>query len=265
MSGKALIEINKEALNESVNLDSLVEAATVIMSSTEKDFEAMKSKAWYKRLWELITFSQDNKKRLAKGVGSLAQMQDIIIKIILTLSKENPQIAKLAENNRDAINGIMERLYVQQDQLLAIKKALSHAVYYNRIKLSEITPHDRRLIYCAIYKYILSYPKDSFSDAESVNAYFIKIKAAIAIPEMPDSQQFDYTALGELESKKSDELFFTIICELTSLMEKSIENNQFYSNAVGHISLSELKQKQIWQRVEEIVRTEGKNSLVTGY
>jgi len=265
MSGKALIEVNKEALNESVNLDSLIEAVTAIMSSTEKDFEAMKSKAWYKRLWEMITFSQDNKKRLAKGVGSLAQMQDIIIKMILTLSRENPQIAKLAENNRDAINAIMERLNMQQDQLLAMKKALSHAVYYDRVKLSEIPPHDRRFILCAVSKYILSYPENSFSNAEIVNAYFVNLKSAIGIPEMPDSQQFDYTAIGELEDKKSDELYFTIICELTTLMDKSSEDNQLYSNAVEHISLSKPKQKQIWQRVEEIVRTEGKNSLVKGY
>jgi hypothetical protein len=159
MSGRALIKVNKEALKEKENMDCLIEAFYDIMSSTERDFENMKNKSWYKHFWEIITFSQDNKKRLARGVGSLAQMQDIIIKVISSLSYEFSQITNFIKNNRVVINDILERLSSLQnellhiqDDLITIKKALSHAIFYNRIKLKEIPDGDKQLILCAVYK-----------------------------------------------------------------------------------------------------------------
>ena len=43
-------------------LATLITAAQEIASASEKDFEKIKAKKWYKRLWELITFNNDNQK-----------------------------------------------------------------------------------------------------------------------------------------------------------------------------------------------------------
>ena len=47
-------------------IQCLIEAASQIFASSEKDFQAMKNTKWYQRLWKLITFSKDNEKKARK-------------------------------------------------------------------------------------------------------------------------------------------------------------------------------------------------------
>jgi hypothetical protein len=265
MNGNAVIGINTTAFEDEGAFDNLIAAANDVMNASGKDFSTMKNKAWYKRLWELVTFSKDNEKRLAKGVGSLAQMQDIVIKMMLMLSKENPQIAALVEENRDTINKILESLNVQGAELLSLKKALSHATYYNRVKLSDISPKDKRIIFCAVRKYLLLNDVNACPDKELVNNYFRNFHNAIGIDETPDDERFDFSAVNDLLDKKSDELYFTVIAELTSLLGKSAEGDTGYDEAVHHVSLSKPKQASIWKRINGTVQSEGKDGIVSGY
>jgi hypothetical protein len=261
MNGKALIEINREALNDRACYDILIEAANTILASSEKDYETIKNEEWYTRLWELLTFSHDNEKLLARGVNSLAQMQDIIIKIILMLSSENYQIANLVIKNRDAINDTIERLNKQQDEIITIKKALSLAVYYPRITISEIPPHDRGIILCAIFKYASPFPEN-----ELAQPYIKIVKECLNLRgETPDGSKFDYADLDKLEGKKSNELLFSIICDLTLLFGKPYKFNKRYNKAVEYISISKPKKKLIWEKNKKIVRIEGKELLVQKY
>ena len=43
-------------------LEILLSAAHDIASAQEQDFEKLKEKKWYNRLWEIITFNKDNQK-----------------------------------------------------------------------------------------------------------------------------------------------------------------------------------------------------------
>ena len=57
------ISLSPEAeQNTDEAIQCLIEAASQIFASSEKDFQAMKNTKWYQRLWKLITFSKDNEK-----------------------------------------------------------------------------------------------------------------------------------------------------------------------------------------------------------
>ncbi|MBR2876808.1 MAG: hypothetical protein IKC01_06700, partial [Clostridia bacterium] len=82
----------KENLTETIA--TLMEAAQEIANSAEKDFEKMKSKKWYKRLWELVTCSKDNQKITARGVTNLAKLTEIVMKAIVILANHSEETAE---------------------------------------------------------------------------------------------------------------------------------------------------------------------------
>jgi len=258
MDGKLLIGISDETLNEKANLDILIEATNTIINTTEKDFETIKNKEWYKRFWELITFSQDNNKLLAKGVNSLAQMQDIVIKVLLMLYKKNNKIHNFVTEQQYAIDGIIDRIYLLENEILSMKKALSSAIYYSLIKISEIDYYDKGLIGCALYKYSLQHPANKISQS-----YNRKIEVWLDLKEgIPKNKNFDYASLEELDIK-SGELLFTKICEMTLIYNKSNSMfNKRYQKAIEYINISNPKKKEIWEKISNYVKNTGKEWLV---
>lgn len=82
----------------------IIEAAQETMNATEKDFEAIRSKKWYKRLWETVTFSKDNQIKMAKGVSSLSKLQEIMIRLLVVLSQNSTEISNAVKQNSDLIN-----------------------------------------------------------------------------------------------------------------------------------------------------------------
>ena len=80
-------------IKQTADLDWLLEAANEVVNATESDFTDMQSKAWYKRLWEVITFSKDNEVHLATGVSNLAKLQEIVIRAMLVVSRDNAIIS----------------------------------------------------------------------------------------------------------------------------------------------------------------------------
>jgi len=88
------ISLSPEAeQNTDEAIQCLIEAASQIFTSSEKDFQAMKNTKWYQRLWKLITFSKDNEKKLANGVSNLAKLQEIVMKALLLLAEKSAEMS----------------------------------------------------------------------------------------------------------------------------------------------------------------------------
>lgn len=86
-------EYQRDTFENKDNVMLLKEAAEELFSANEKDFEHIKSQNWYKRIWQMVTFSKDNEKVIAKNITSLAKAQDIVLKLLLSLSEENKELA----------------------------------------------------------------------------------------------------------------------------------------------------------------------------
>lgn len=88
----------------SEDMSWILDAAQETMCATEKDFEAIQSKKWYKRLWETVTFSKDNQIHLAKGVSSLTKLQEIMVRLLVVLSQDSVEISNAIKQNSDLIS-----------------------------------------------------------------------------------------------------------------------------------------------------------------
>ena len=61
--------------------EDLLDAANIIFSIEEEDFEKIKFEKWYQTLFRAITLNQDGKKYAVKGIHSLAKLQQLFMTI----------------------------------------------------------------------------------------------------------------------------------------------------------------------------------------
>jgi hypothetical protein len=261
MSDTMLMQVNQEALSKPENIDCLIEAANDILSNTSLSFEEMKKKKWYNRLWEMVTFSKDNEKKLAKGVSSLAQVQAIVLKMLMMLSRENTRIAGIVAENSGNIERLAENVLHIAAEIDMIKAELHRNTYFHeRIKLSDISDKELELIYSGTIKYTLSFDKP----VQEAQEYIANFRKAANMHELPDTDQFDYDSIGKL-SVKASELYYTILCEITALMDKAPDDNDNFEEATENATVSTKKQREIWGRIVKTVKLEGKKGIAEGY
>ena len=130
---------------------TLISAAQDIANKSEQDFERIKEKKWYKRLWELVTFSKDNEKIQARGVSNLAKLNEIIMKAIVLLSKQSKNNADRIYEALQKIQSLTEyvsELYAQQETIIKKILAIRHG-FESEGRFDELSDNQRDII-CAV-------------------------------------------------------------------------------------------------------------------
>lgn len=99
------VELTAQAKNDTQDaIECLIEASKDIFKASEADFQEMKERKWYKRLWKIVTFSKDNEKKMARGVSNLAKLQEIVMKALLILSDKSREISDILCEHETLIN-----------------------------------------------------------------------------------------------------------------------------------------------------------------
>lgn len=109
----------KISIKQLDDISWLVEATNDLACATENDLAAIKGKKWYHRLLDTITFSKDDQIQIAKDIGSLAKLQEIVIRVLVMLSKENAAISTVVRQHAE----LLQCLNIKDTALMnAIKK-----------------------------------------------------------------------------------------------------------------------------------------------
>lgn len=104
------LTVNRRAFNgDQGDYDSIREAIKRLSSASQDQFDEIKKEKWYNRVFDMLTFSQNGKKRLAEQVGTLAQAQQIFVELLLRLSENDSSIAKIVVDSMDDIRRIQEQ------------------------------------------------------------------------------------------------------------------------------------------------------------
>jgi len=88
---------------------AIKEAIEKIASVSQEEFEQIKEEKWYSRVFDMVTFSQKGKRRIAEQVGTLAQAQQILIEILCILSADNENISEIVKESQKNIKKISEQ------------------------------------------------------------------------------------------------------------------------------------------------------------
>ena len=88
---------------EQCSFDDLKDASKKLTTVTEAQFEEIRNEKWFTRVFNMITFSKNNEKRMANQVQNLSQAQGLFIEILVRLSERDTRISELVSESFDKI------------------------------------------------------------------------------------------------------------------------------------------------------------------
>lgn len=104
------LRINRENFRgNQEDYDSIREAIEKLSSVSQNQFEVIKKEKWYQRVFDMLTFSQKGKIRLAEQIKTIAQAQEIFIELLLRLSECDANISNMVAQSMENIRKIQEQ------------------------------------------------------------------------------------------------------------------------------------------------------------
>ena len=230
---------------ESEDIDSVALAIKKISTSSENQFNELKKERWFNRLFNMITFSNKKNMRLAEQISTLAQAQEILIRILLLLSEKSSEISELVKNNTKDIEKLGEnniyllnRIKKLEDKVLGIKR---------KIKPEDLSLQAKEILSACLNK--ISTLFDYTNDNQKLYVNFILNQLNISRVEY-ENLEF---AINELDSNNEKTQILISCLEYIYLKNNNfniLKTNYQILNFIEMFYFSEKKIDEIKNQVE---------------
>lgn len=238
-----LLVLNRNIENE--DIDSIALAIKKLSTSSENQFNELKNERWFNRLFNMITFSNKKNIRLAEQINTLAQAQEILIRVLLLLSEKSSEISELVKNNAKDIEKLGEndiyllnRIKKLEDKVLDIKR---------KIKPEDLSLQAKEILSACLNK--LSTLFDYTNDNQKLYVNFILNQLNISRVEY-DNLEF---AINELDSNNEKTQILISCLEYIYLKNNNfniLKTNYQILNFIEMFYFSEKKIDEIKNQVE---------------
>lgn len=233
--------VNESAFSgEQENYDAIREAIEKLSTASQEQFETMKKEKWYNRVFDMVTFSQKGKKRLAEQVSTLAQAQQILIELLLRLSSSDVNISNIVRKSMEDIRKISEqniylftRIKRLEDISLGIKEDMD---------INNLSERDKQVLCGFLYK-INSENNDTSNEQK---AYVNAVMSYLAMDVQMDNP------LAALDKMDTDSKKRILACcmeyiFLQDCTQKSfVDNREFIDEFdIGNKTIKEIEEQII--------------------
>ena len=241
-------EQGRENIEETIA--TLMEAAQEIANSTEKDFEKMKSKKWYKRLWELVTYSKDNQKVTARGVSNLAKLNEIVMKAIVILARYSADTAALVSESLKKIENLEDYLGQVTSGLSKVASEVKKLKYnYKKsLTISDLNVQERDIVGSIFVKYV----KKCLADGKMPTVASQKLYSFAMEGDTPEEDIDVSTHLG-LISNDVQQLLFRLNQSYYYLVAGEFDDSDYFDD----FDVSNKNKKVILSQIEDAVLFSG--------
>ena len=234
-------------------LATLITAAQEISIASEKDFEKIKAKKWYKRLWELVTFNNDNQKIQARGVGNLTKLNEIIMKAIVLISKQSKDIAAKVHESLKQMQQFEEDvsdLYKQQIKIISVVQKIKRG-FETEERFDELSQNQRDIIFAILHTYALEGSNDDTG----------RLLATLRGQAHDTYENVNYDIIEtELTPKSSQKMLYTLVQAYSLLLTCDFANEDH--EILQYIGLSGNEKKRIRNRVKDDISIYGKEEYI---
>ena len=254
------IELTQEAVEDPQEaIWALIEAANNICTDSQQDFQALKNTKWYKRLWNLITFSKDNEKKLARGVANLAKLQEIVMKALLLLVGQSAETAEIARQNSITLDELSKKLAVTKNVQVGIIRELERikSGVATSLSFDEISSDTKLIIVNAIFALAEVIPQKTSLGQEYLSA--MMRAAHCTSSDVQDGIDFDY--MGDFKTKES-QLVYSIAMEYVFLTTGGFNCD---SEIIECISISKRNAEAVCMQIKRTVGVLGDESLLNRF
>ena len=251
------VTINYESFQNDENaLSDLTQAVQKLTVASEEQFNEIKEETWFKRLFDKLTFSKKNEKRMAQQIGTLAQAQSILLEILLRMSNQEQQVAQLVRDNIDSIRKLqendcyllerikrLENLYV-----LGIKKSYD---------INELTENEKCILSGCLYYLAEQYEHPSLEQQAYANNVLSYIQAEAQLENLINS-------INELKEHTRTEILCCCM-EYIYLYENVASIPEELNDFIDEFNLGNKTIRMIWEQITKTIKLRGIDGLINKY
>ncbi len=242
--------------NISETIECLVEAVEEISKASESDFNTIKNKKWYNRLWEMVTFSKDNQKIQARGVANLAKLTEIVMKTIVLVSKQGAETSDLLSQAIKKTEGNLEKIECLTNNQVKIVNAIKELKwgYKERLSVTDLSVEKRNAMSAVFSKYIKNINEDI-----AENEFAQRIYGLIYSSSAP--ADVDYSILDSFNDNE------TILLYRLIQSYYYVATNQFDddSEILDFLRISRKDEKIIKTDIQDTIKYLGKENYISAF
>lgn len=235
--------------------DALKMAVKQLSSASQEQFESIKKEKWYNRVFDMVTFSQKGKKRIAEQVSTLAQAQQILIELLMRLSDNDSSVSRLVVESMEDIRRIQEQnlyLFSKIKKLEDISLGMKPDMDLN--KLSE----KNKKVLCACLYFINAQDGNASENQKTFANKVIKYLNVDAQMDHPTAALEDMDA----ESKKR---ILNCCMEYMFLKNCSDEGYDAYEDFIYEFDFGNKTIKAIEKQIQSFYNLRGLDGFFTKY
>ena len=250
------VRVNQEMYSGSQeDYDALREAVKRLSSVSEEQFETIKKEKWYNRVFDMVTFSQKGKKRIAEQVGTLAQAQQILIELLMRLSDNDSSVSKLVVESMGDIKKIQEQnIYL----LSKIKKLESISLGIKTdMDLNKLSEKNKKIL-CACLYYINAQDENASEEQKTFANQVIKYLNTDVQMDNPIAALEDM----DVESKKR---ILNCCMEYMFLRNCSNDGYETYEDFISEFDFGNKTVKSIEKQILSLYNLRGLDGFFTKY
>lgn len=222
------------SIKETDDLSWAIQAAHDLARATEKDLATLKTKKWYHRILDVVTFSQGSKIQTLKNIETLAKLQEIVARVLVMLSQQNAEISSALRDQSDLLKNL-------QCQDMALLKAIRKIKYggTDQLDFGALDPDKKDLLANLL---LMADP-----DAERNNHSRRYITSILSISNsalLDNTYQIDAV---DMLNKKEQELLYQMIMIDRYLRDIDFDED---SDIVDNIGISKKRAREIQSAIK---------------
>ncbi len=242
-----------------VEYDDIQMAIQKLSSASQEQFEEIKQEKWYNRLWDMVTFSQKGKKRLAEQIGTVAQAQQILVEMLLRLSDQDRNISELVMKNSDYIERIQrDNIYLLTEiNLLKDKIADINVKVKYDANIKDLNDEEKRALSGCLYN--LAELNDSPSDRQKEY-----LNTILNYVDENTRMENPFAAIENLDSKIKGKIL--VCCMEYMFLEKdSTDTFDKYQEFIDEFDCGKKTISDLKEQVESIYKARGEQGFIDRY
>lgn len=255
MSANYNIDIDKSSFINEENMELLRVAASEIFTASEKDFEQIKSRKWYKRILQMITFSKENEKMIARNITNLAKVQDIVLKLLLSLSEDNQEVAKIISELSDRLYSLTNTTGSITQRVIDVDNFIKFG-YKKSVSIVDFSDAKKSVLLSAF-----NYIADHYEYTDELVAYLTAIRRMAHFNER--NTDFDIHTFN-FDDKES-RCILPMLIEMNYICTQRFEWCDEISLIIDQLNISSANITKIKEQVELDIKRVGINGIIDLY
>lgn len=244
--------------NDESYYNDLKIAAEKLFTASEAQFEKIKKEKWYNRLWDLVTFSQKGKKRLAEQISTVSQAQQILMEILVRLSDRDKKVSDLVVTCYNNIKQLQEQdtylferiTELENSCILGIKKSAD---------IADLSEKNKQILSGCLH-YLMNYYIDkNISDRQKqyANSVLNYIDSDATIENISE-------ALSEMDNNSKKKIL-TCCMEYIFLNNVQMDIPEDLNEFIGYFDFGNKTISSIKQQIDATNNLRGIDGIINKY